>query len=238
MIHFINQTYWTVARCCATKTSGLSVKNSPDLPSQTSQVHSRSAGGETRVSRGNGWSATAGTGAYLGAVSWVVNNSGLGFLGGGRKHFTMLGLNGFEGTEMPMATNIKDRRYRWRSQSRRISGDWRCQGAPCVCTAAVRTGRSFQKCKKTITKRYTAGAMTEEEAHVWNKSIDLPPDVGPFYWLQPLILSPDRRSIPARRMRDGQTQSFWVQPQPLTSPKSPHLVDGTEVREQLSPISH
>lgn len=37
----------------------------------------------------------AGKGAYLGAVSWVVNNSGLGFLGGGRKHFTMSGLNGF-----------------------------------------------------------------------------------------------------------------------------------------------
>lgn len=52
----------------------------------------------------------AGKGAYLGAVSWVVNNSGLGFLGGGRKHFTMSGLNGFfQGREVTMATNIKDR---------------------------------------------------------------------------------------------------------------------------------
>lgn len=30
-------------------------------------------------------------GAYLGAVSWVVYNSCLGFLGGGRRHFTMQG---------------------------------------------------------------------------------------------------------------------------------------------------
>lgn len=72
----------------------------------------------------------AGTGAYLGAVSWVVNNSGLGFLGGGRKHFTMPGLNGFEGREMPMATNTTDRHYRRRS--RRISGDCGCQGASCL----------------------------------------------------------------------------------------------------------
>lgn len=78
----------------------------------------------------------AGTGAYLGAVSCVVNNSGLGFLGGGRKHFTMRGLNGFEGREMPMATNIKDRHYRWRSQ--RISGDSVIVGGGCtmfVCEA-------------------------------------------------------------------------------------------------------
>lgn len=60
-------------------------------------------------------------GPYLGAVSWVVNNSGLGFLGGGRKHFTMSGLNGSQGREMPMAANIKDRHYRWRSQG--IPGD-------------------------------------------------------------------------------------------------------------------
>lgn len=63
----------------------------------------------------------AGKGAYLGAVSWAVNNSGLGFLGGGRKHFTMSGLNGFQGREVIMATNIKDRSYRWRSRG--ISGD-------------------------------------------------------------------------------------------------------------------
>lgn len=66
-------------------------------------------------------------GAYLGAVSWVVtatvvNNSGLGFLGGGRKHFTMPGLNGCEGNKMHNGNkNIKDRHYRWRSQ--RICGD-------------------------------------------------------------------------------------------------------------------
>lgn len=35
-------------------------------------------------------------GAYLGAVSWVVYNSCLGFLGGGRRHFTMQG-RGWDG---------------------------------------------------------------------------------------------------------------------------------------------
>lgn len=36
-------------------------------------------------------------GAYLGAVSWVVNDSCLGFLGGGRRHFTMQGRDGLGG---------------------------------------------------------------------------------------------------------------------------------------------
>lgn len=36
-------------------------------------------------------------GAYLGAVSWVVYNSCLGFLGGGRRHFTMQGGDGLGG---------------------------------------------------------------------------------------------------------------------------------------------
>lgn len=39
-------------------------------------------------------------GAYLGAVSWVVYNSCLGFLGGGRRHFTMQGGDGLDGREV------------------------------------------------------------------------------------------------------------------------------------------
>lgn len=35
--------------------------------------------------------------AYLGAVCWVVYNGCLGFLGGGRRHFTMQGWDGWGG---------------------------------------------------------------------------------------------------------------------------------------------
>lgn len=45
--------------------------------------------------------------AYLGAVSWVVYNSSLGFLGGGRRHFTMQGGDdGGAAGKMPGNTNV------------------------------------------------------------------------------------------------------------------------------------
>lgn len=45
--------------------------------------------------------------AYLGAVSWVVYNSCLGFLGGGRRHFNMQGEDGWGAPgKMPGNTNI------------------------------------------------------------------------------------------------------------------------------------
>lgn len=47
---------------------------------------------KSSTSVSGGWWLEAGLeAAYLGAVSWVVYNSCLGFLGGGRRHFTMQG---------------------------------------------------------------------------------------------------------------------------------------------------
>lgn len=51
-----------------------------------------------RVLVSSGWWLEAGVeAAYLGAVCWVVYNSCLGFLGGGRRHFTMQGVYDREG---------------------------------------------------------------------------------------------------------------------------------------------
>lgn len=44
--------------------------------------------------------------AYLGAISWVVYNRGLGFLEGGRRHFTMQGEGGWGGHQHMMPTAI------------------------------------------------------------------------------------------------------------------------------------
>lgn len=87
------------------------IKNSPDL-------HSGEEKPESLV-------ATVAGDGRKGRLPWCrqlgCEQQWSGLPGGGRKHFTMSGLNGFQGREVSMATNIKDRSYRWRSRG--ISGD-------------------------------------------------------------------------------------------------------------------
>lgn len=60
------------------------------------------------VVAGGWWLAVGEGAAYLGAVSWVVYNSCLGFLRGGRRHFTMQGGDDGGGAagKMPDNTNV------------------------------------------------------------------------------------------------------------------------------------
>lgn len=90
----------------------------------------------------SGWWLVVGEkGAYLGAVSWVVYNSCLGFLGGGRRHFTMQGGDGLGGRvgeghqgrcqgipTYSMTTNIQDRR-RCAHQNKALELQYRGCGA-------------------------------------------------------------------------------------------------------------
>lgn len=89
-------------------------------------------------------------GAYLGAVSWVVNNSCLGFLGGGRRHFTMQGRDG-EGEEgrapgkMPGNSNLfhddkrtKQTRAHTKTKHSTVQRLWSVSGDPQHMTVDVK----------------------------------------------------------------------------------------------------
>lgn len=56
----------------------------------------------------SGWWLVVGKAtAYLGAISWVVYNGCLGFLGGGRRHFTMQGRDAYRTPgKMPGNTSV------------------------------------------------------------------------------------------------------------------------------------
>lgn len=101
------------------------------------------------------WLVVGGGGAYLGAVSWVVYNSCLGFLGGGRRHFTMQGEDGWGGGHQgkcqgiptySMTTNIQHRRMcAHQNKAQRlwsVYGDQRydckCQDAQCQSVPLLR----------------------------------------------------------------------------------------------------